>query len=339
MNERDFWYVAAETKHLGARNVLSAKILDEWIALFRDESGNAVALKDRCLHRGVRLSAGILEKGQLRCSYHGWKYNSKGEVVHIPSEGPDLPKGKCRQQTAYSVVEYDGLVFVCLAATPVLPTPFRSPFYGEKGWKTERLVNFFQNNVTNCAENFVDVPHTTFVHPKIFRDPEGHHVTLDILRENGSVRVDYLNEKHSLGIFGWFLNPKKETYGHTDWFHMPNVTSVEYHFSATKHFYITSQSVPTSSTETKVYTDLTYHYGIWNLVAGPVVRWLGQKVIDQDLDILRNQIETLQKYPEPFQNSGADVVHVAIEAVRDALLRGEDPRLLPSKKQRIEIVI
>ena len=339
MNERDFWYVAAEAKNVTASKAQSVKILDEWIALFRDENGKAVALKDRCLHRGVRLSAGTLEKGGLRCSYHGWKYNSKGEVVNIPSEGPEQPKGKCRQQVSYAVCECDDLVFVCLSGSPALPEPFRSPYYNQKGWRTQRLVNRFANNVTNCAENFVDVPHTTFVHPKIFRDPEGHRLTLEILRENGSVRVDYLNEKHSLGLFGWFLNPKKEAYGHVDWFHMPNVTSVEYHFSSTKHFYITSQSVPTSASESLVFTDLTYHYGLWNVVAGPVVRWLGQKVIDQDLDILRNQTETLNKYPEPFQNSGADLVHVLIESVRDALLRGEDPRLLPPKKQRIEVVV
>ncbi|RZA15710.1 MAG: aromatic ring-hydroxylating dioxygenase subunit alpha [Proteobacteria bacterium] len=338
MSFKNYWYVVAQSQDIKDKPY-RAMLLDEWLVLFRNEDNQITALRDRCLHRSVRLSEGRIENGQLRCMYHGWLYDKAGQVVQIPSEGDAAPKGPCRKAPKFHVREVDGLVFVCLSEEPAIAEPFRSPHYGEKGWATVRLVNRFQNNVTNCVENFVDVPHTTFVHPKIFRDPEGHMVILEMERKDGSVRVVYKDEKHKLGLFSWFLNPKNETYGHIDSFHQPNVTSVEYHFSSSKHFYITSQSVPVTETETLVYTDLTYSFGVFTPFARLFVKKLGQAVIDQDLVILKNQNETIQKYPDAFQNSGVDLMHVWIESIRDAIEAGRDPRALPEKTHSLVIRI
>jgi phenylpropionate dioxygenase-like ring-hydroxylating dioxygenase large terminal subunit len=338
MSFHDYWYVACRSSDLKTNKALAFTLFGEWLVVFRNEKGEVTAMRDRCIHRSVRLSEGRVEAGKLRCMYHGWLYDSDGQVVQIPSEGPGLPKGPCRKAPTFPVRELDELVFVSLAAVPK-EQPFRSPFYRQKGWRTIRLVNRFANNVTNCVENFIDVPHTTFVHPKIFRDPEGQRVTLEIERREGTVRVEYKNEQHKLGLFSWFLNPGGKSYQHIDSFHEPNVTSVEYHFSAQKHFYISSQSVPVTDNETLVYTDLTYRFGIFTPFAGWIVRKLGQAVIDQDLVILKNQMETIEKYPEPFQNSAADILHMWIESIRDAIAAGRDPKLLPLKKQSIDIII
>ncbi|MBC7661418.1 MAG: aromatic ring-hydroxylating dioxygenase subunit alpha [Chitinophagaceae bacterium] len=339
MSFKNYWYVVAEAKQISAKKPFRAELLGEWLVLFRNDEGSITAMRDRCLHRSVKLSEGRIENGQLRCMYHGWLYNKDAQVVNIPSEGSGVPKGPCRKAPRFHVREVDGLVFVCLAETPTLAEPFRSSHYAGKGWATVRLVNRFKNNVTNCVENFVDVPHTTFVHPKIFRDPEGHLVRLEMERKDGSVKVVYQNEKHKLGLFSWFLNPKNETYEHIDSFHQPNVTAVEYHFGSSKHFYITSQSIPITDTETLVYTDLTYSFGLFTPLARYFVRKLGQAVIDQDLVILKNQMETIQKYPDAFQNSPVDLMHVWIESIRDAIEAGKDPRDLPEKQHAIEIRI
>ncbi len=338
MSFKNYWYVVGRSQDIQGKPY-PTELLGEWLVLYRNEMGAVTALRDRCLHRSVRLSEGRVEKGRLRCLYHGWLYDGQGRVVEIPSEGPQSPQGPCRQAPRYSVRELDELVFVCLGDAAAHSVPFRSPHYGEKGWATVRLVNRFANNVTNCVENFVDVPHTTFVHPKIFRDPEGHIVRLDMERKDGTVRVVYHNEKHKLGLFSWFLNPGNEAYGHIDSFHQPNVTQVEYHFSVKKHFYITSQSVPVSETVTLVYTDLTYQFGIFTPFARFFVKKLGQAVIDQDLVILKNQMETITKYPESFQNSAVDLMHVWIEGIRDAIAAGKNPADLPYKKHSVDIKI
>lgn len=336
MDLRDFWYIAAESRELKKGEVRGLELLGQWIVLFRDSSGRAVALEDRCLHRCARLSSGNCANGQLQCAYHGWTYDGEGRVVAIPSEGEW--KGKPRQARRFDVCEQDDYIYVRPgeAAQYADLTPFRIPFYHAPGWAHIRLRNRFANNVTNCVENFVDIPHTAFVHPKIFRDHRGERLTANVIRKGGSVLVRYGNERANLGIFSRFLNPEGGEIGHTDSFHMPNVTCVDYIFGPSRRFIITSQSIPMGEAETLVYTDLTYNYGVWNRLARPIIRRQAQKIIDQDIAILGEQMEVIQKFGANFSITRADIIHVFIESIRGELAQGRDPRLLPDKEQEIE---
>lgn len=304
--------------------------MDEWIVLFRDSAGKAVALQDRCLHRAARLSTGTVRDGKITCPYHGWTYNATGEVVQIPSE-TDVGRKRC--SVKYNVLEQDDYVYVQLKEGAV--TPFKMPHYKDSGYMTIRLQNRFENTVTNCVENFLDIPHTTFVHPTIFRNAKRQKMGATVERNKGHVKVTYLDEKSDFGIFSWFLNPKNENIGHTDEYFMPNVSTVNYWFGK-KHFIITSQSVPVDAKTTMVYTDLTYNYGLWNWISRPIIRWQGQAIIDQDIVILKNQSETIQKYGQQFQNSPCDIIHTYIESIRNEIENGRDPMALSEKNERIE---
>ena len=343
MNVKDFWYIATPASALSKNRPVGVKILGEWIAVFRDESGTAVAIQDKCIHRCAQLSRGTVTDGKLQCPYHGWIYGGSGQVMQIPSEGPDvhhkIPKAK-RQAVTYPTLEQDGYIYVRPNphVAPELENlrPFRIPFLGEKGWMHIRLINRFENNVTNCAENFVDIPHTTFVHPGIFRNASHRKISATVERKDGSVLVEYHGEKSDFGIFSLFLNQSDNEIGHSDHFHMPNVTSVDYRFSEKKRFFITSQSIPTTEEETLVYTDLTYNYGIFNWISRPLVRWQAQAIIDQDVEILKNQMNTIRKHGDDFTHTDSDVIHIFIESIREELGRNRDPRELPHRKGEIE---
>jgi phenylpropionate dioxygenase-like ring-hydroxylating dioxygenase large terminal subunit len=304
--------------------------MDEWIVLFRDKTGKPVAMQDRCLHRSARLSKGHVEDGKISCPYHGWTYDSNGEVIAIPSE---TEVGRKRCAVKYNVLEQDDYIYVQLKESSVVP--FKMPRYKEPGYMTIRLQNTFENTVTNCVENFLDIPHTTYVHPTIFRNASRQKMGAVVERSKGHVKVTYLEEKSDFGIFSWFLNPKKENVGHTDEYFMPNVSTVNYYFGK-KHFIITSQSIPVDAKTTKVYTDLTYNYGLWNWISKPIIRWQGQAIIDQDIVILKNQSETIQKYGQQFQNSPCDIIHTYIESIRNEIENGRDPMALAEKTERIE---
>ena len=71
---KDQWYIIALSKEL-QDNLLGRKILNIPMVIFRDKKGKAVALEDRCCHRGMPLSQGLLEQGKIRCSYHGLLYD------------------------------------------------------------------------------------------------------------------------------------------------------------------------------------------------------------------------------------------------------------------------
>lgn len=335
MKREDYWYIVAESHELKKNEVISRCILGEWLAIFRNEAGVVSVLQDQCLHRTAQISRGQVVNGHLQCPYHGWTYDQEGKVVNIPSMGPTFkPGSKCAKK--YEVIEQENYIYTRLSSENADIKPFAMPCHGKAGYTTIRLQHTFKNNVTNCAENFVDIPHTTFVHPKIFRDAKHEKFGATIVRENGSVKVTYKNEKKNFGWFSWFLNPTGEEIGHTDEFFVPNVTSVNYYFGGKNHFIITSQSVPVSEDETLVYTDLTYNYGIWTFMSRPLVRWQAKVIIGQDVEILDNQMKTIKKYGAHFQNSPADIIHTWIESLQAEIAEGRDPHSLPRKEVEIE---
>jgi phenylpropionate dioxygenase-like ring-hydroxylating dioxygenase large terminal subunit len=331
-----FWYIVAESHELPAGVVLSRTVLGEWLAVFRDEAGVATALRDRCMHRGARLSRGTVERGCLRCPYHGWQYRGDGSVADVPAEGPGQREVAGRRTRRYAVCEQHGYVYVRLAEAEGLP-PFAMPHWQQPGWGRVRVQNRFANSVTNCVENFIDVPHTVFVHPGIFRTARGQSISATVTREGGVVTVAYHGETDNLGWFRWFLNPSGAPIEHSDQFFMPNVTHVRYHMGPRRTFFITSQSVPVTDEETLVYTDLCYDYGWVTPWVGPIVRWQSQAVIDQDLVILAQQMEGVRKYGSAFANTPADLVHVLVESVRRELAEGRDPRALPVRRHELTL--
>lgn len=337
MSFADFWYIAAESHELAAGAVLGRQILDEWVVLFRDPTGTPRALRDRCMHRAGRLSKGSCAGGHLTCPYHGWTYDGDGEVTAVPAEGERFARTAARRTQVWPCIETDGYIYVSLG-TPTA-APFAMPHYDDPRYRRVRVQNRFRNNVTNCVENFIDIPHTVSVHPGIFRTARRQEITATVTRQAGVVHAVYQGETDNLGWFSWFLNPTSAPIEHTDTFVCPNVTTVSYRFGPRRHFVITSQSVPVSEWETLVYTDLTFDYGPWNLFAGPIVRWQGQKVIDQDIVALADQQAVLARYGDRFANTPCDVIHVWVESIRDAVARGEDPRTLADKSTEIRFYV
>ncbi len=341
MKFEDFWYVVCESRHLKRNTVLSRMILDEWLAVFRSDDNKPVALQDRCMHRNSRLSKGKVYQGKIQCPYHGWVYDKTGKVVVVPSEGENFRLSQtnlcqARRTICYETREQDGFVYVRLTQNPAEEfEPFKMPFYQEPGWETVRVINRFNNNVTNCAENFIDIPHTASVHPGVFRTAKQQKLEMTVERRNGSVFAQYSNENTNLGWFTRFLNAKGYEIRHSDSFHMPNITSVEYDMGLYRRLFITSQSIPETDNSTLVYTDVTFNYGIWNKLARPFVRWTAQYIIRQDVEALKIQSEVIQKYGTQFANTPADTIHVFVESIRNKISTGEDPRKLPEKSVRI----
>ena len=68
----DFWYPVALGDDVRHGKTFAARFAGERIALYRSASGKLYALEDRCAHRQVPLSMGVVEGEALRCCYHAW---------------------------------------------------------------------------------------------------------------------------------------------------------------------------------------------------------------------------------------------------------------------------
>jgi len=92
MGYRNYWYPAIRAGKLG-KKPLHIKLLGDDVVLFRNlETRIAYAMADRCPHRRAPLSQGnIFFPGTLSCPYHGWTFNTDGDLVAVLTEGPDCP--------------------------------------------------------------------------------------------------------------------------------------------------------------------------------------------------------------------------------------------------------
>src|SRR6266849_4477154 len=144
----DYWYIAAESRALRA-SPIHRTILGEHIVLFRDECGNAAALRDRCAHRNMRLSAGKVREGRIECPYHGWTYSRDGACVAVPSLVGEVPNARV---DAFPTIERDGFVWIWLGSAGPSREPFRFEHVGERGWTTFRMTTRFEASAFACLE-------------------------------------------------------------------------------------------------------------------------------------------------------------------------------------------
>jgi vanillate O-demethylase monooxygenase subunit len=80
------WYVAAWDHELIDRTLLARTILEKPVLVYRGDSGRVVALDNRCCHRGAKLSNGRMEGDDIRCMYHGLKFDPSGKCIQIPGQ-------------------------------------------------------------------------------------------------------------------------------------------------------------------------------------------------------------------------------------------------------------
>ena len=105
----DFWYPLAWSEEVKPGKTLARRFAGEPVVLFRGKSGQVFALEDRCAHRQVPLSLGVVDGETLKCGYHGWAYNCSGKCVDVPYLGRErLPNGV----RSYPAREVDGLIFI-----------------------------------------------------------------------------------------------------------------------------------------------------------------------------------------------------------------------------------
>ncbi|HEY9877572.1 MAG TPA: aromatic ring-hydroxylating dioxygenase subunit alpha [Leptolyngbyaceae cyanobacterium] len=119
------WYVLALSSELKDKPQ-GVTLWKQNIVLFRDRTGKAHALEDRCPHRQVKLSEGTVNGDTLVCAYHGWAFNAQGGCADVPYLEPNQKLPTCAIRV-YPVREQDGFVWVfpgdpaLLDAQPIEP--------------------------------------------------------------------------------------------------------------------------------------------------------------------------------------------------------------------------
>jgi phenylpropionate dioxygenase-like ring-hydroxylating dioxygenase large terminal subunit len=130
--------------------------------LFRDHTGRAAALRDRCPHRFAPLSAGrVAPDGRLTCAYHGWNFDAEGRG-RSPSQ-PTL--ARCDVASFQLLEAYD---YLWLAGREVPAAALPEMAWAREGYEPAgSFTALFRAPLHVALDNFCEDEHTPWVHTRL----------------------------------------------------------------------------------------------------------------------------------------------------------------------------
>jgi phenylpropionate dioxygenase-like ring-hydroxylating dioxygenase large terminal subunit len=115
-------YVGHDSQVKQQGDYFATSIGRQSVIMIRHSDGKVYVLFNRCSHKGAQVvgeSCGNMQ--QLRCSYHGYVFDTDGTLIHIPREeaygdsGFGKGKAESNMRRVPRVDSYHGLVFASLA--------------------------------------------------------------------------------------------------------------------------------------------------------------------------------------------------------------------------------
>lgn len=189
----NYWYAVELSKNLKKGKSKEVTFWKTSIAIFRGEDGKVRALENRCAHRQLRLTTGIVEKNTLICQYHGWTYDGHGRCVEISHDIGNKKSGRIPdiRVNHYPVLEKYGLIWLFPGdpeKAKSVPLPAIPQLEQKQPWKFIPIDITIKAHFSMVLENVCDFNHA-FLHRKKrpFTDPHliGHK------REGDTITMEY----------------------------------------------------------------------------------------------------------------------------------------------------
>lgn len=323
---RKHWLPVYVSKNL-KRKPISISVLGDKIVLFRNKSGVA-ALTDRCPHRNVPLSAGTVINENIRCPYHGWEFNEKGQCTSIPSASPDQV---CKYTNkSYSTQEVSGLIWISIDddlehSSPVIPAHINDDNYNTRLWNFSS-----KGTLLNTLENFLDGTHTHYIHTGIIRtDKKRSPITTEVIFRDGKLTALYKNEPKQSGLIAKIFEPfRSESRAH---FQLPCIATLEYLDQRSAYFTMSAYIIPMEEDRMQVFAFLSHRKSlIPGIIKHSVIYPFFKTVLNQDQKILEIQSQCIKDFgQEKFIFTDQDIMRPHMQK----MLLGSD---ISSKKNELK---
>lgn len=166
------WYVVAESAEVKRNQPHKITVWGKDYTLWKTKNNKYYAVDDACPHKGAAFSVGTIHENRVVCPYHGYEFDSKGNLTVVP--------GLCFQPSPiyniqrYSVVEKHGWVYLNTMAIPSFTTDseleelsktlFLEPEATTKQMAVLYTHQFFKTYPRVVSENSLDIMHIGFVH-------------------------------------------------------------------------------------------------------------------------------------------------------------------------------
>ena len=204
---RRFWQPVGLANSVEAGKARAVRILSEDLTLYRGASGKPYLVGGRCPHRLTRLHTGWVQGEEVRCIYHGWKFNGAGRCVEAPAEGPETAAKI--GIVSYPVHEYAGLFFAWLGGgdAPEFDLP-RKPALEREGGLVIAREQPWPCNWFHQVENSLDAVHVSFVHHAGKAGPFGQAITgaipqLSYEETDSGIRQTAVRSQSNVRVSDW----------------------------------------------------------------------------------------------------------------------------------------
>jgi phenylpropionate dioxygenase-like ring-hydroxylating dioxygenase large terminal subunit len=186
---RNVWYIAGFSSELRDKP-LARRICGHAVVMFRTAGGRAVALEDRCVHRGMPLSAGERDGDIIRCAYHGLEFDASGACTKIPGQARIPPGARVR---SFPLVERDALLWIWPGDQEKADESLivSRPYHTAPDWACVFGTLEVKANWQLIADNLLNLSHLQYVHKKtIGGDPDADdRAEVTVVRDGNRVRV------------------------------------------------------------------------------------------------------------------------------------------------------
>jgi phthalate 4,5-dioxygenase len=191
---RQYWLPALLAEELPEDGCppIRVKLLSERLVAFRDSRGNYGLVDEFCAHRGASLWFAFNEPDRdapgLRCAYHGWKYDTTGQCVEVPSEPENSAFFRKVKLTSYPLVKIGDILWAYLGDPehqPDLPEFEFARVPSEQAYTSKRWQ---ESNWLQALEGGIDSSHVSWLHSSglkndpLFRGSKGNEYNLNDMR-------------------------------------------------------------------------------------------------------------------------------------------------------------
>ncbi len=198
MFPKNTWYVACTSDEI-SNKPLARKICDESIVFFRDHDGSIAALEDFCPHRGVPLSLGFVDDGQLVCGYHGLRMGRDGRTHSMPKQ--KVQHFPCIR--VFPIVERYGFIWIWVGK-PELSDPSLIPEFiwgNNPQWAFGGGLFHINCDYRLMIDNLMDLTHETYVHASSIGQKEIDEAPVKTRVDNGKILTSRFIENISAPPF------------------------------------------------------------------------------------------------------------------------------------------
>ena len=230
---RRFWVPVLLSRELAEPDgpPVRVTVMGEALIAFRDTEGRVGLVEARCPHRGANLFFGRNEQCGLRCVYHGWKFDVRGQCLEIPTMDRDSPTYEHLRAraaiTAYPTHEWGEFIWAYLGpaeAMPPLPELEFALVDPAHRYVSKKLQ---ECNWAQAAEGAVDTAHFSFLHAPvgaggIAKLPPGYREQVRWMQADGAPRYTVVPHEAGLILAGGRHADDGETYWRIAQYLMPN---------------------------------------------------------------------------------------------------------------------